>query len=537
VSKRLLPLIPPGLLVERVIPSPNHITIITTRRAATAACPSCRQPSGRVHARYQRRLTDLPWQGRQAVLLVGVRRFRCSNAGCPRQTFAEALDSAAARSARRTARLGGAQCQLGLALGGEAGARLAERLAMPVSSNTLLRLVNRAVAPLAPTSRVLAVDDWAWRRGQNYGTILVDQERNKVVDLLPDRESGTLSAWLQDHAGVEIVARDRAGAYADAVWQGAPGARQVTDRWHLLRNLGEAVQSGVDCHRSAVRQAARAVSAEVAIPAEATRHSVTQEERVRAERRDRRRRCYEEIVRLHRLGMPGRAIARAVGVSQLTVYRWLKTGAPPTHEKPEQPRNVGAHEAYLTRRWAEGCRNGARLWRELHARGYRGGMRSVARWTMRRRRQEGTEAADTIQRNSTWPAPSSRHCARMIATPRDRLGATEQVFVGYLSNIAPELARAGALAIVFADLLRERRPDLEEADTALAAWMETARGSLLDGFVRGLERDRKAVTAAIVMPWSTSPAEGQITRLKPIKRSMYGRAGFRLLRQRVLIAA
>jgi transposase len=537
LSKRILPLIPPGLAVERVIPSADQITIITTLRTATAACPCCHQTSARIHAHYRRRLMDLPWQGRPAVLLVRVRRFCCGNPSCLRQTFAEPLGSAAARSARRTARIAGVQCQLGLALGGEAGARLAARLAMPVSPDTLLRLVHRAVAPLPPTPRVLAVDDWAWRRGQNYGTIVVDLERSRVVDLLPDRETGTFSAWLQRHGGIEIVARDRAGAYADAVRQGAPDAMQVADRWHLLRNLGEALQGGVDRHRGAVRQAARAVSEETTIPAEPVLPPATREERLRTDRRDRRQLRYEEMERLHRLGLPGHAIGRAVGASQPTVYRWLKAGGPPTHDKPEQPRNVARHEAYLARRWAEGCRNGARLWRELRAQGYRGGMRTVARWTTQRRREEGTGAADTVRRAAAWPAPSSRRCARVIGTPSDRLDTKERAFVGHLASIAPDLVRAGELAIAFADLLRERRPDIDDADTALTAWMRTARGSLLDGFVRGLERDKAAVVAAIATPWTTSPAEGQITRLKAIKRSMYGRAGFHLLRQRVLMAA
>jgi transposase len=243
------------------------------------------------------------------------------------------------------------------------------------------------------------------------------------------------------------------------------------------------------------------------------------------------------MVRLQRLGLPGHAIGRAIGASQLTVYRWLKAGGPPTHNKPEQPRNLGPHEAYLAHRWAEGCRNGARLWRELRAQGYRGGLRTVARWATQRRREEGTGAADTVRRAAAWPAPSSRRCARTLGTPADRLDTKERAFVGHLASIAPDLVRAGELAVAFADLLRERRPDRDDADIALATWMVTARGSLLDGFVRGLERDRKAVAAAIATPWSTSPAEGQITRLKAIKRSMYGRAGFHLLRQRVLMAA
>ena len=537
MSKRILPLIPAGLAVERVIPSADQITIVTTLRAATATCPDCQHSSARVHATYQRRLHDLPWQGRPAMLLVRVRRFCCGNPDCPRQTFAEPLGAVAVRSARHTTRLGSAQCRLGLALGGEAGARLAGLLAMPVSPDTLLRLVRRAQTPLPPPPRVLAIDDWAWRRGQSYGTILVDLERNRVVDLLPDRETGTVSAWLQQHGGIEAVARDRAGAYADAARQGAPDALQVADRWHLLRNLGAALQGAVDRHRAAVLQAARAVSDGTTSSPEPPPRLATRVERLRADRRDHRRFRYEEMVQLQRQGRPQEAIGRAVGASLRTIRRWLKAGGPPTHSRPGQPRTVGPHEAYLGRRWDEGCHNAAQLWRELRAQGFRGGVRSVERWAARRRPEEGTGAANAIRPAAVWPAPSSRRCARMLGMPPDRLDAKEQAFVAHLAALAPELMRAADIANAFADLLRERRPDIDSADTALKAWIKAARGSALDGFAGGIERDKAAVVATIATPWSTSPAEGQINRLKAIKRSMYGRAGFDLLRQRVLIAA
>jgi transposase len=408
---------------------------------------------------------------------------------------------------------------------------------MPLSPDTLLWLVRGAERPPYPPLRVVGVDDWAWKRGQNYGTILVDLERHTVVDLLPDREAATVADWLKHHEGIEVVARDRAGAYAEAARQGAPNALQVADRWHLFHNLGEALQGVVDRHRGAVRQAARAVTADTAPPLMPTPTPVTRVERLRAERHDQRRRRYEEMVRLHRLGLPGHAIGRAVGASVLTVYRWLKSGGPPSHEKPEQPRNIAPYEAFLARRWAEGCRNGARLWRELRARGYRGGERSVVRWATQRRRQEDTGTADAERQAAVWPVPSSRLCARLLGTPPDQLEAQERIFLGHLAKVAPAVARAGELANAFAALLRERRRDLAEATAALKAWMSLARGSLLDSFVHGLERDTDAVAAAIGTPWSSGPVEGQVNRLKAIKRSAYGRAGFPLLRQRVLMAA
>jgi transposase len=206
LSKSLLPLIPACLVVDQILHTPDWITIVTSPRQQSAPCPTCAIVSRRVHSRYQRMLRDLPCQGQPVKLCVQARRFRCLNPACSRQTFAEPLADAARPFAQRTERLGQLQCHLGLALGGEAGMRLAERLAMPTSADTLLRLVGSAdrQADRPPVPRVLAVDDWSWRRGRRYGTILVDLERNAVVDLLPDRQADSLAEWLRQHPGIEV---------------------------------------------------------------------------------------------------------------------------------------------------------------------------------------------------------------------------------------------------------------------------------------------------------------------------------------------
>jgi len=535
-----MPLIPAGLLVQQVLPALDRITIVTTPRQDAAACPGCAVCSSRVHSRYNRLLGDLPWQGRPVTLQVQARRFRCLNPLCARQTFAEYLPGVAAAGARRTERLCGLQGCLGVALGGEAGARLAARLAMATSPDTLLRMVRASSkgGDTPPTPRVLGVDDWSWRRGHRYGTVLVDLERNKVVDLLPDRQVGTLAAWLKGHPGVEVIARDRAGAYADGARQGAPDAVQVADRWHMLRNLGDAVHALAEAHSSATRRAAKAVAeaceatavaAAVPEPAPCT---LTAAQRASHASLTRRQARYEEVASLHGKGVSISRIAALLGADRKTVRSWLRLGRAPSWNKSRRGSQLDPFVPTLERRWAEGCHNAARLWREVAGEGYAGRPGTVRTWATRRRRaQPGPGLPHTAPGAPAWQTPTGRRAARLLMADPEKLADDERVFITRLLADTPKLAEAVSVAKRFHQVLR--REGGETLQDVLAA----ASTTLLANFAASLGRDSDAVQAALDLPWTTSPVEGQVNRIKTIKRTMYGRAGFDLLRARVLQAA
>jgi transposase len=237
---------PVELRLDHLISESNAVTVVVETAREAVPCPDCQRPSRRIHSHYTRTLADLPWNGIAVRLRLHTRRFFCSSLTCSRRVFTERLPGTAGRYARRTLRFEEALQMLGLLVGGEPGARLAQKLGMRTSGDTLLRRTRQHTAAGPPTPRVLGVDDWAWKRGYRYGTVLVDLERHAVIDLLPDREAASLEHWLKQHSGVEVISRDRSNAYAEGASQGAPEAVQVADRWHLLRNVGEALQRVVE---------------------------------------------------------------------------------------------------------------------------------------------------------------------------------------------------------------------------------------------------------------------------------------------------
>jgi transposase len=532
-----LSIVPASLAISRVLPTTQDITIEAGLVRSAVGCPDCGLLSRRLHSHYPRVLRDLPWQGRPAKIRVTARRFRCLNSACARKTFAERLGSAAPVSARRTARLGDLQRHVAFALGGEAASRLAERLAIPTSPDTLLRMVSKPVVSEPPPSapKVLGVDDWAWRRGHRYGTILVDLERNEVVDLLPDRQAETLADWLRQHPGVEIVARDRAGAYADGIRQGAPEAVQVSDRWHLLRNLGDAVRAVVDRHHGDLRRAAQQMDEPIPVPPAEDAPSkpavrrVTTAQRRSQDAHARRHDRYEKAASLRAAGCSISAIAASLGTERKTVRRWLRAGKAPLWKKSPQGSILTQHEVYLAGRWAEGCRNAALLWRELVGLGFRGRPGIVGKWAEGRRKAEPQTHAKSTGMSGQLPATGQ--LVRLLMTDGDVLPKAERGLVAHLLDEVPPVAAAIAVAKKLNALLRRKTSE------SLTQILDAAVATPLKDFAVSLRRDIAAIQAALDLPWTTSPVEGQINRLKMLKRTMYGRAGFQLLRARVLHTA
>ncbi|MGN8120041.1 ISL3 family transposase [Labrys sp. 22185] len=390
-------------------------------------------------------------------------------------------------------------------------------------------------SPPPPPPRVLGVDDWAWRRGQRYGTVLMNLESNRIVDLLADRESATLCQWLRMHPGVEIIARDRAGAYAQAAREGTPGAIQVADRWHMLRNCSDALLNVLERRHHLLREIGGSLAGQVSekpasCPGTLAAERSSKLHRQQDENRARRQALFDKVVDLKAKGWSVLAVQRETGLDRKTIRSWLDNEHPGTWvRKASQAHPADAYAPFLRRRWQEGCRNATQLYREVCRQGYRGQVKNFRHWVRNRLRQPvAATRRVAVPAQQRWRPPSPRQATRLLTALPDNLKTEDRAFVEALCSASSAIATATNLARRFQAMLTKREADL------LTPWLADALDSPFASFARGLARDIDAVRAALVMPWSTGPVEGKINKLKLIKRSMYGRAGIDLLRARLI---
>jgi transposase len=545
-----------ALRLDALTLTEQQIIVELSSTRPSARCPDCQRRSHRTHSRFTRVLADLPLAHLPVSVQLHGRRFRCLNAACPRQTFRERLPAVAPCYQRRTPALRHRLEAVGFALGGQAGQRLARTLQMGrvgTSGKTLLRLVRRASLPQANETaaplHVLGVDDFALRRGMRYGAILVDLEQHRVVDVLPDREAATFANWLKQHAGtaVEVVSRDRSGAFADGARQAAPQAVQVADRFHLLQNLGQALDRLLTREQRVLTRVADAVvtvpertPVAAAAPTLPPPPPMTHAERDHAAVEARRQARYQQVVAWAEEGCSIREIARRARLCRGTVRRYLTAGQYLScAARARRPQAGDAYAAYLRGRWDAGEHNSATLLAEIRAQGYTGAASTlrqyVAAWRAGSRRpgrsRQKNEVAQSPPRRRSF---SLRQTRWVLLRPLEELDQDERAYREALCQEHATIATAQALVTEFGRIVRAR------ADTDLAMWLEvTAHTHIpeLVSFVNGVRRDYDAVRAALSSPHSQGQTEGQVNRLKMLKRQTYGRANFDLLRCRVLYHA
>lgn len=556
---RLAALLPQysGLRLLEINAAAEKLTVDVAPTRRSASCPVCQRRSTQRHSRYTRTLADLPWSGRPVRIRLQVRRFRCRNRACPRKVFAERFPKLAAVKARRTLAQREALAELGLAVGGAPGARLAQGQGLEGSRHTILRAVHATPLPAFPTPRVLGVDDWARRKSQTYGTILVDLERHRPVDLLEDRTAASLATWLRAHEGVEVIARDRAGAYAEGARQGAPDAVQVADRFHLLVNAGEALERVLGRKRNVLNAGAVAVDqalpppvlpeglGNAAVPTSrpAPPRPASRKAQAQDLRRSARRERYETGVARYRQGYSVSAIARELSLDRKTVRRFLRADSfPERAPSPPRPSILAPYEPYLRERWTDGCHNSRQLWRDLQARGFKGAAalvrRFVAQWRAKpARRGPPSRRASDVNAGPPPPAPtpilSPRQARWLLLRAEDTLRDDERIYRAHLLQADEDISKAQVLAADFGRLVRQRQRE------GLEPWLIRAGESGIPEFrefARAMRRDQVAVEEALTYEWSNGQSEGQINRLKYLKRQMYGRASFSLLKKRMLRA-
>lgn len=484
--------------IERIFSSSaDGIILQASSQSKSAICPYCQERSDQRHSSYQRKPQARPCANRSIRLFLIVKRYFCKNPSCEHKTFAERIPDTVQFYARRTNWLTELLQLLAFEISAEAGARVAKQLKVKISPDTILRLVRTTTITEEENVRVLGVDDWALKKGQNYGTILIDLEKRRPIDLLPDRTKETLQDWLQKHPGVEIVTRDRSFEYRLGIKAGAPQALQIVDRWHLIHNLREKLQETLPI---------------------LLKKTASDVEKEQTPTYPKRKANFDKVKYLAAKGYSQRVIARALGISRGTVIRYIAENQVPDWQSDTyRSTQIDPYESYLRKRWKSGCRDVTTLWNELQQLGYTGRRQNVYRFVKRFQKK--------------GPLRSSRQLVWLFLKDPDDLLVEERDELRKIVNRSTTLQSVYQLVQTFVGMLAQQTS--EGFDLWLVS-MENCGVKKLQNFAKSLQQDYDAVKASLVYDWSNGQVEGQVNRLKTIKRQMYGRANFDLLRLRVL---
>ena len=476
-----------ALVIEDVADGGDVIAVRARTRDVPVACPGCGTETARVHGYHDRTAADVPVDGRRVQVQVRVRarRLRCAVPGCPRQTFREQVPGVLDRYQRRTARLTGQVSAIARELAGRASARLLPALGIAASRHTMLRVLLKIPLPALAVPRVLGIDDFALRRGSVYATVLIDAETGRRVDTVEGRTADVAEKWLRGHPGIEV-------------------AVQVSDRWHLWHLLAEAVRKEVAAHCACWAKG---------MPLQEGKRAATTAER------------WQQVRELRSQNLGLLECARRLGLSMNTVKRYDRASEPQRLQRVPKyrPTLVDPYRDYLRKRRAEEPGVPVRyLLREIRERGYQGSSNLLVRYINQGRL------------DSDRPHLSPRRAARILLTRPDRLTGGQAETRARLQAACPEMTALAALIGSFAEMLAPAR----ENKAGLQRWITRAREAdlpYLHSFTRGLDLDIQAVTAALTLPFHNGRTEGANTKTKMIKRQMYGRAGFTLLRHRILL--
>jgi transposase len=494
-----------GLVIDDVTDEGELIRVRARSRRVPVPCPGCAVQTAHVHAWCERVVADVPVGGRPVVVNVRVRRLTCRDWRCPRRTFREQVTGVLERYQRRTMRLTAQVSAIVRELAGRASARVLPALGIVMSRHTALRALLGIPLPPTVTPRVLGVDDFSLRRSRTYATVVIDAETRRRIDVLPDRRSDTLAAWLRGHPGVEIVCRDGAAGYADAVHQALPDAVQVGDRWHIWHNFAEAARKEVAVHSGCWAGASRVRKLDGGTTTTLAR--------------------WHQVHDLLGAGVGLLECARRLNLALNTVKRYARVEAPERMRRAPQyrPTLVDPYREYLRKRRAEDPAVPVlQLFREIRERGYAGSQNLLYRYITQGRVEDDR------------PDISPRGLARLLLTRPDTLRPDQQELLAKTTSACPEMSQLASLIRVFAQLLV---PSGGNGDR-LEEWINTAEQANLPhvhSFIRGLRLDHDAVRAALTCEYHNGGTEGVNTKTKLIKRQMYGRAGFHLLRHRILL--